>query len=531
MSRRAIPALVMVIVGALALVIVGRDTAPREAPFFAQTGQTWMPAVGASGSLTGSWFCPGLPTDSDEQQGGEVVVSNPEGEPLTGRYEILDPDGVVVEEAFSVDAWSRTTIDVGAVADGAFASVVVEIEGGFGFVEQVARHPLGDSVAACSNDTSPTWYVADGFTLDNSVDTLILTNPFDEPVVANLRFSTEDRQSEPDRFTGFTVLPRSVRTIPLAELGARDESVISVAVEATAGRLVLGRAQEYRGGGRYGFDVSLGAPELRDQWWFADGEVADGTTETYSIYNPTDEEVEVTVFFGGLPLSASGANDRDPIVVPALRTVIFDPTGSAASEDTSDDDTTSDTTSDTTADTEAPDTTEDDTATDTSDDGGSVEFNDVPPVLPDGRHATVFSTLSQPSIVVERVITRTVGGSIATSVALGAPPRPDGYVSNTWRMALGPDEATEDALVLYNIDQVEATVTVSVIGPDGPSVVPSLSEVALPSGGIITIDLVDPNVIGRELIVSSTSRVFVERLLPRNHDLPGRSASWLLPVA
>jgi hypothetical protein len=55
--------------------------------------------------------------------------------------------------------------------------------------------------------------------------------------------------------------------------------------------------------------------------------------------------------------------------------------------------------------------------------------------------------------------------------------------------------------------------------------------VALPSGSIITIDLVDPDVIGRELIVTATSRVFVERLLPRGDDLPGRSGSWLLPVS
>ena len=143
----------------------------------------------------------------------------------------------------------------------------------------------------------------------------------------------------------------------------------------------------------------------------------------------------------------------------------------------------------------------------------------------------MFSTLAQPSIVVERVLTRPSEGSIATSVVMGAPPRPDGFVANTWRMGVGPTEATEQALVVYNIDQVEAAVTVSVIGPDGPSVVPSLSDVALPSGSIITIDLVDPDVLGRELIVSSTSRVFVERSLPRNNDLPGRSGSWLLPVS
>jgi hypothetical protein len=521
MSHRGLPALVLVVLGLVGLVIVGRDVPERPVPFFAATGGTWMPAVGASGALTGSWYCPGVPTDGGDGVGGDVVVSNGEAAQVVGRYQILTEDGVIADERFTVGSWSRTRIDVDAVSDADFASVVVEVEGGTGFVEQVARHPLGDSVAACSNDTSPTWYVADGYTRENSIETLVLTNPFDESVVADLRFSTQNRQSEPDRFRGFIVPPRSVQTIPIAELGARDEPIIAVTVEATAGRLVVGRAQEYRGGGRFGYDVSLGAPELRDQWWFADGEVADGVDETYSIYNPTDEEVEVTVFFGGLPLSASAVNEGDPIIVPPLRVVVFDPTGQSTTGSSSDDVVVDDETVD-----EVPDATPA-----VEGDDGFVEFAEPTRDLPDGRHATVFSTLAQPSIVVDRVLTRPVDGSIATSVVMGAPPRPDGFVANTWRMGVGPTEPTEQALVVYNIDQVEATVTVSVIGPDGPSAVPSLSDVALPSGSIITIDLVDPDVLGRELIVASTSRVFIERLLPRNNDLPGRSGSWLLPVS
>ncbi len=143
----------------------------------------------------------------------------------------------------------------------------------------------------------------------------------------------------------------------------------------------------------------------------------------------------------------------------------------------------------------------------------------------------MFSTLAQPSIVVERIITRAVESTIATSVSLGAPPRPDGFVANTWRLGIGPTTPTTDALVVYNIDQIESSIDVSVIGPDGPSPVPSLTGVTLPSGGISTIDLTDPDVLGRELIVTASSRVFVERLLPRGNDLPGRSSSWLLPQA
>jgi Family of unknown function (DUF5719) len=520
MSRRAFPAAILLVVSMIGIVLIGRDTDPAPTPFFSETGGTWMPAVGASGSLTGSWFCPGVPATGEAGVGGSVVVSNRDDAQLVGRYMILTDDGVVADREFSVGPWAQTRIDVDATVPDptAFASIVVEIDGGGGFVEQIANHPAGNSVAACSNNTSPTWYLADGFTVDGSVDTLVLTNPFDEPVVANLRFSTEERESQPGQFKGFTVLPRTVRTIPIAELGARDEPIIAVSVEATAGRLVVGRAQHYVGGGRLGYDVSLAAPELRDQWWFADGERNDGISETYSIYNPTDDDVEVTVFFGGLPLDA-GVEDLDPIVIGPRRVVVFDPyadptiTGPLAGDDA------------------FTPVDGDEAGDDGSGDGEFVDFATAIGEIPLGRHSTVFSTLAQPSIVVERVLTRPAGDSVATSVVMGAPPRPDGYVASVWHMGVGPTVATEQALVVYNIDQSDATVTVEAVGPGGPSVVPSLSEIPLAPGSIITIDLVDPDVLGQELIVSSTSRVFVERLLPRGGDLEGRSGSFLLPAS
>ncbi len=521
MSRRALPALILVLVGLVGMVVVGRDAPLRETPFFAETGGAWMPAVGVSGSLTGSWFCPGVPT-SGEGAGGSVVVSNRDGAQIVGRYLVLTEDGAVAEEDFTVGPWTQTTIDVDAFTSAPFASVVVEIEGGGGIVEQIAEHPLGDSVAACANDTSPNWYVADGYTLEGSVETLILTNPFDEPVVASLRFSTAAREAQPGQFGGFTVPPRSFLTIEIAELGARDEPIISVAVEATAGRLIVGRAQEYNGGGRFGFDVSLGAPELRDQWWFADGERGEGVTETFSLYNPTDDEVEVQVFFGGIPLSSSAVNEQDPVVIPPRRAVIFDPLEDRGNTFVEGGPVAEEAASETTVAPEGDGVEEDEEF---------VDFQAASTELPDGPHSTVFSTLAQPSIVVERVLTRPSDGSIATSVLLGATNGANAFVANTWHMGIGPTVATEDAIVMYNIDQVEASVTVSVIGPDGPSAVPSLSELVLAPGAVLSVDLVDADVIGRELIVTSTSRVFIERSLPRGGDLPGRSSSWLLPQA
>ncbi len=352
-----------------------------------------MPHVNGAATLTGSWFCPGVPASGEEGVGGEVIVSNRDSEQLVGRFTVLTPDGAVAEQGITVAPWSRSTIDVDALATAPFASVVVELDGGGGIVEQRAVHPAGDSVAPCSNDTSDTWYLADGFTVDGSVETLVLTNPYDDVAIAQLSFSTESGESSPSAFRGFPIPPRSVKVIPIAELGFRNEPVVAVEVTTTSGRIVLGRAQHYLGGGRLGYQVVLAAPAPREQWWFADGERGDGITETFAIYNPTDSDVEVDAVFLGLPIDAN-FGEIPPIAVPARRVVVFDPS---------------------------------------ADESGAG--------IPDGRHAVVFSTLAEPSIVVERAITRPAGDSVATSVVVGAPNRDDGFVATQWHLGIGPSVA------------------------------------------------------------------------------------------
>ncbi len=184
MSRRAIPAVLLVLIGLIGMVVVGRDTTERDDPVLrsdrrdvdARRRCLWL----ADRKLV-------LPGRSDVGRRRRRIRGGVEPRRCTGRRPVHGPHGrgcrggrELHRRVVDTDHHRRRRVDVGAVRERRRRDRRRWSTGRAGRAE----HPLGDSVAACSNDTSDTWYVADGYTLDDSVETLILTNPFDEPVVA-----------------------------------------------------------------------------------------------------------------------------------------------------------------------------------------------------------------------------------------------------------------------------------------------------------------------------------------------------------
>lgn len=475
MTRR-LPAVLALLVAVGALVAGTRSDLEASTPTFSVSANGWMPSAPPIGGLTETWFCPGVPATGVDDVEGEIVVANRTGDRMVGSVLLVNSDQQSLRLALDVDGWASATVDLDDLLPGAVVGAVIEIDGGGGVIEQRSLHPSGDSLAACANATSDTWYLADGFTVDGSLDQIILTNPFEQTVVANLEFATQEGSRRPQSYRGLTVPPRSIRVIDLGApgAGAQSEPILAVTVETTRGRLVVGRSQSFTGGGRSGHQVTLAAPALRDQWWFADGAKGAGVSERFSIYNPTDEQVEVDVIFVGIDTPVL----LDPIVVPPREVVTYDP-------------------------------------------GDEVD-------LPDGRHTTVFAQ-AESTIVVERAITRTVDDVTATSVLLGATPRQDAYVASTWHIGVSPDEPTEQALIVYNADNTAGTVTVSAVGQSGPVPVPGLEDIPIAGAAVVAIDLTDPIVLGRELILESTARVFVERSFPTGRG-DTRSSSWAVPA-
>jgi len=476
--KRRLLGFVVVIGAAVALIVAAWETPDADVPTFSVSASGWMPAALAPGGLTETWFCPGVPANGLEGVGGEVIVANRGDVPLVGTVLLINELGERRRVQLGVDEWSIARVDLDATLPGAMVGAVIEIDGGGAVVEQYSEHPRGNSVTPCANATSDAWYLADGFTVEGSLDQIVLTNPFEQTVVANLEFATQEGSRAPASYRGLTVPPESVRVVDLGApgAGAQGEPILAVKVETSRGRLVVGRFQSFNGGGRSGTQVSLAVPALREQWWFTNGIKGAGVVEQYSIYNPTSDDVEVDPILLGIATPVV----PDPILVPARQVVVFDP--ASVSE------------------------------------------------LPEGRFAVVFSTLDEPSVVVERASTITIDDAVATSVIPGAPPRQDGYVATTWHLASGPAEPTEEALVIYNADNAEATVSIMALGASGPVPVESLQGIEMGAAQVLTIDLVDPLVIGRELIVESTSRVFIERSFLTGQG-GTRSSSWALPAS
>lgn len=474
--KRRYPALVLALAAFVAVIAVARSTRPAESATYSVAAQGWMPRVTADAGLTETWFCPGVPASGGDVQ-GELVIANRTGTRLEGTVLLVNDARENARQELAVEGWSHAVIDLDQSLPGNIVGAVVEVEGGGALVEQASSQPTGDSASACATATSDAWYLADGFTVDGSTDALVLTNPGEQTVVVDVSFVTREGPRAPNRYSGLTIAPRSVRVLDLGApgAGAQSEPLLAVEVAASQGRLVVGRSQTFRGGGRAGTQVSLAQPALREQWWFAGSHFGDGRTEEYVIYNPTDDDVAAELVVLGVP----AAIDADPVQVPARSVVSFNP-GTLAG-------------------------------------------------LPVGPYAIVFATLADRSIVVERVTTHTTDDGVLTSVLAGATSRPaDGYLPTTWHVTRAPSEPTAGALTIHNADNLDGRVSVYAIGASGPAPVPGLQDVVLPASQMLAIDLTDPVALGRTLIIETSNRVLVETAFPSGiGDV--RTAAWAVP--
>lgn len=475
--------LVLAVVGSLIFFNANRTTTDLSVSATANQLLA-VPFIGPESALTTSWYCPGVPAN-DLGITGAIVVSNPSTRIVTGTITFLGDGQPPLANALSVPALSTILINALPGIGGTFVSAMVEINGGVGSVEQRITHQGGDSIALCANAPAQDWFFADGFTGADSIEQIVLTNPYSDSTVVDISFVTLESKREPANLQGFVLLPQSVTVLSMADQGARNERVVAVSVRASSGRLIAGRSQHYLGQGRLGYTMSLGASATSDQWWFPDGEKVPGIAEQLVIFNPGDTDRTLSVLFITTG-EVSSSIEPATITAPAGRVVTFN-TASL-------------------------------------------------PSLPDGRYGILVAVVDSPSdlevvskadqIVVEQVINRGEGSLVGTSVVLGVP---TAAASTTWVAPSGTTAGLEHSIVVLNTTSDAATVTVQSIGPAGAVAISGLENIVIAESGLTLISVPIGLPVG-QLILRATTPVIVQRLLDRGHELPGRSAVMAIPV-
>jgi hypothetical protein len=429
-------------------------------------------------SVTSTWFCAGTSAAGESENGmygGEIVISNPRETPVSGLLTLLTSEQEPITQVINADPRSQLVIDINSLVSAPYASAYVELNDSAASVEQRALHPAGAAVSPCANRTSDQWYFADGFSAESSDFRLILSNPYMSPAIVNIEVATEDGQRTPPNLEGFVVPSQSIRVLNIPESGFRDEEILAISVVATTGRIVAAKDQHYLGAGRLGHVLTLGSPSTSDQWWFADGEKGAGISETYMIFNPTDQDVTADVVILGVDPTVASI-EPTTLTIPAHDVVPFDVSAIVG--------------------------------------------------LPDGPHGGVVSGQSSAQLVVERILTKPAGSSVATTAVLGAQ---RGFQSTRWSVPTSTTIAIEDVLTILNTSPNDGVVTIYSVGPGGEEPVPGLSDIPMAANGLISIDLVDPLSFGRALEVESDQLILVERRLERTPTLRGRSGSLAFP--
>jgi hypothetical protein len=425
-----------------------------------------------------TWFCPGVP-GNDGSVSGSLVLANSGAEDLAATVTYYGSGVEPTESAVSVPARSTVTVDADGGLQDPFVATIVEMFGAAGSVEQFIDHPAGNATTTCSNRTASEWYFADGFTAADSIENIVLSNPFSDASVVNVSFVTKESGREPQNLQGLVVPPRSVLTLPMGAQGARNEPILAVSVRATSGRLVAARSQHYLGQGRLGYVMNLGSMGTATEWWFADGEKGEGIGEQLVIFNPTRDDQSVSVVFlnGADPAAAI-----EPIVVAA-------PAGRVTVIDTA-----------------------------------------LLPTLPMGRYGINVSVIDEltgptPGIVVEQVINRRQGNQVGTSIVLGVP---SAALSKVWSAPSGFTAGLPDSLVVLNATPNDATVSIEQVGPAGAVPIAGFESIVVPAAGIFLV-ATPVGLPQGEFILRSSEPVVVQRMLTRGRDLVGRTTALALP--
>ncbi len=414
----------------------------------------------AAKAASSAWYCTGATANKDGGADGTVIVANASQRTLQGAFTVFPYQAAPKTVPIQVGPASRQAVHLSDVASAAFASALVELDGGEVVVELVDTGPYGDTVAPCASTASAQWYYADGVTTKDASEALFLFNPFPDDAVVDLVFGTEDGPVTPQALTGLAVQGGTTVVVPVGDFVQRREQV-TASITTRAGRLVVDRLQTFDGSaGRKGIALALGAASNDTLWYLPDGLVTEGVIERYQVFNPTKKEARVEV---ALTLE-QGQAEPFILTVPAEGRV-------------------------------------------------TVAANDEARIPKGVSHAATVRSLNGVGIVVERSVDATIADK-----RNGVARTPGAQVTaRRWVLAAGAsDDTVEESVVVQNPGPSATRVTLTILGDATQAANPALINIEVAPGGRRSIRLNDTvKLAAISVLVTSDQPVIVERVLNR----------------
>ncbi|MCG2796527.1 MAG: L,D-transpeptidase family protein [Actinomycetia bacterium] len=254
-----------------------------------------------------------------------ILVQNPGIYDGTVRVQYMRSDGQNFYTENPIKAHSRLSLHVDDIPELVDAEVSVKVTCDEPVVVERAQYfdyygKQGGNACAAIATPSKTWYVAEGYTGGDFDEYVLIQNPNDEAVTAEVTFMRSDGRNF---YYEYGLLPNSRFSIHVDDLPDLGSAEVSTYVDADS-EVIVERAMYFNSYGRLGGADAPGVPEAAMNWSLAEGYTG-GEFDTYVlIMNPNNEEVTVGVNFlqpGGAIKVASypvGPNSRYTIHVDAI---------------------------------------------------------------------------------------------------------------------------------------------------------------------------------------------------------------------
>ncbi len=494
-----LPVIAVVVAALVGAVLVDRSRPASEPVDFGRPAAADMPVAPPGDALTSTAYCPGVPSRPDGSRTGTITILNPGDVPVTGTltlfasnsFETLaagqaapapPPPQPARVEPITVPERDRRVVELNPLIQatpvhGDYVAALVEMRGGDVIVEQATITASGTRPTPCATSAAGTWYTADGSTTLDADLRLLVFNPFPESAIVDFTFATNEGTRKPQALQGYPVPPLSLRAIRLTDEVLRKQS-ISVAASTRSGRIVLGRFQTFDGSGpagRQGVVTGLAASSAGVQWWFADGEKGPGVDERFALFNPSEDDAEVSVaLYSGDP-AVAGIPPIELTLGPESAQIL---------------------------------------------DIGAQSDDAVPP----GRHMAIVTSDNGVPIVVERVLDTTAEGRRGTTSVFGAR-----LVSGRWAFAAGAGDDAGEYLTVANPTGAATSVAIQSVGPAGVTSVLGYEAVPLAPAGNVQIDVKALGGPGIPLVVSGAGSVVAERSF-YTPDAAGATAIMGIPT-